>query len=353
MDEKQLAAFLSELSRLPGLSASEDVVRERIRREWEPYASRLEISRLGSLHAVQSGIGPGRRPKVLLAAHMDAIGLMVTEVVDGFCRFTEVGGIDARILPGLSVIIHGREDVPATVVFPPAALLPPDRHAEAARFQDLWLDPGLPPKEAGRLFRAGDLVSFAQSPAELGDGWLSGKSLDNRAGVSALTICLEALHSRPHRADVVCAATVQEEETLGGGFTSAFALKPDLAVAVDVTWASGPDLPEHKTFPLGEGPTIGWGPNAHPAIFHSLERAARQADIPFQFEAMPQHSGTDAYAMQVAADGIPTAVIGIPLRYMHTPVETVAVRDIHRAGRLLAEWIVSLDDAYLANLAWE
>jgi tetrahedral aminopeptidase len=353
MDEKQLTAFLRDLSAISGLSANEEPIRARIRQAWEPLATRLEVSRLGSLHAIQSGTGAGKRPSVLLAAHMDAIGLMVTEVVDGFCRITEVGGIDARILPGLSVIIHGREDVAATVVLPPASLLPPDRHAEAARLQDLWLDPGLPAEEAKRLFQIGDLVSFAQTPMELGEGYLSGKSLDDRAGVVALTVCLEALKTRPHRVDVICAATVQEEETLGGAFTSAFAVKPDLAVAIDVTWASGPDVPEHKTFPLGEGPTIGWGPNVHPAVFHSLERAARQADIPFQFEAMPQHSGTDAYAMQVAADGIPTAVIGIPLRYMHTPVETVAMRDIHRTGRLLAEWIASLDDAFLANLSWE
>jgi tetrahedral aminopeptidase len=353
MDEKQLTALLSGLTMPAGLSANEEIISTRIRREWESLASRLEVSRLGSLHAFQSGTGAGKRPSVLLTAHMDAIGLMITEVVEGFCRITEVGGIDARILPGLSVTIHGREDIPATVVFAPAAFLPPDRHAEAARMQDLWLDTGLTPQEINPLIRVGDLASFAQMPIALGDGYLSGKSLDDRAGIAALTVCLEALHARPHRADLICAATVQEEETLGGAMTSAFALKPDVAVAIDVTWASGPDMPEHKTFPLGEGPTIGWGPNVHPALFHSMERAARQADIPFQFEAMPQHSGTDAYAMQVAADGIPTAVIGIPLRYMHTPVETVAVRDVHRAGRLLAEWIASLDDAFLANLSWE
>jgi tetrahedral aminopeptidase len=353
MNEKQLTAFLAELIALPGLSGFEDSIRNRIRREWEPRAARLDVSRTGSLHAMQSGTGTGKRPKILLAAHMDAIGLMITEVVDGFCRVTEVGGVDARILPGLSVNIHGRADIPATIVLPPAALLPPDRTAEAARLQDLWLDTGLSASEARRLIRTGDIASFAQPPVELADGLLCGKSLDNRAGVAALTACLDELRARPHRADVIAAATVQEEETLGGAYTSAFAARPDLAVAVDVTWARGANLPEHKTFSLGEGPTLGWGPNIHPALFRSLEQAAHRLDIPFHFEAIPQHSGTDAFAMQVTAEGIPTAVIGIPLRYMHTPVEVVAPRDVLRAGRLLAEWIFSIDDAFLANLSWE
>ncbi len=353
MDDKALASHVKELLSVPGPSAYENPVREVVRKAWKPLSARQAVSRLGSLHAFQPGTGRGKHPKILLTAHMDCVGLMVSQVIDGFCRIAEIGGLDPRILPGQAVVIHGREAVPAAVVFPPAALLPPDRKTEAARLQDLWLDPGLPSAELARLVRTGDTVSFARRPVELEGGRIAGPALDDRAGVAALTVCLDLLKARKHPWEVVAAATVQEEETLGGAATSAFGLKPDLAVAIDVTFAAGPGLPEHKTFPLGSGPTVGWGPNAHPAFTRTILEAAKRAEIPHQLEPMPQHSGTDAIAMQIAAEGIPTAVIGIPLQYMHTPVETVALTDIRQAGRLLSETVLSLGDDYLETLVWD
>jgi putative aminopeptidase FrvX len=338
MDEKALSEHLQTLLRAQGLSAFEAPVREVVAAAWRRPASKLSVSRMGSLHALQSGTGRRRRPAILLAAHMDKIGLMVAQVVDGFCRVAEIGGLDPRILPGQPFLIHGRESVPAVAVLPPAALLPPDRKNETARLKDLWLDTGLPAAEAARLLRIGDPASFAQEPLELANGRIAGPSLDDRAGVAALTVCLEELAARPHRWDLIAAATVQEEETFAGAYTSAFAR---------------PGLPEHKTFPTGEGPTIGIGPNAHPGLGRAFLRAAEKAKIKSALEVMPQHSGTDAYAMQATAEGIPTAVIGIPLRYMHTPVETVSVSDVFQAGRLLAEMISALDDDFLPGLTWE
>jgi putative aminopeptidase FrvX len=353
MDEKALSEHLQALLRAPGLSAFEAPVRDLIAAAWRKPAPRQSVSRLGSLHALQPGTGRGKRPKLLLAAHMDKIGLMVKQTVDGFCRVAEIGGLDPRILPGQPFRIHGREPVPAVAVLPPAALLPPDRKSQTARLRDLWLDTGLPAAEAARLIRVGDPVAFAQEPAVLANGRLTGPALDDRAGVAALTVCLEELASRPHRWDVIAAATVQEEETLGGAATSAFGLKPDLAVAVDVTFAAQPGLPEHKTFPLGEGPTICLGPNIHPAVHQAFLRAAGKASIPFAVEVIPAGSGTDAWAMQVAGDGIPTGVIGIPLRYMHTAVETVALSDVLQTGRLLAGTAAALDDDFLSGWKWE
>ncbi|MBN1441001.1 MAG: M20/M25/M40 family metallo-hydrolase [Anaerolineales bacterium] len=353
MDDKLLAAHLKDLVRAPGLSAFEAPVRAVIAAAWRRYAPKQTVSRLGSLHALLPGTSRGNRPKILLTAHMDKIGLMVTQVIDGFCRLTEIGGVDPRILPGQFFTIHGREAVPAVAVLPPAALLPPDRKTETARLKDLWLDTGLPAADAARLIRTGDPVSFRQEPLDLADGRFAGPALDDRASVAALTVCLEDLAARPHRWDVIAAATVQEEETLGGAYTSAFALKPDLAVAVDVTFAAGPGLPEHKTFPIGEGPTIGWGPNAHPGLCRAFRQAAERAGIKYALEIMSQHSGTDAYAMQTAGEGIPTAVIGIPLRYMHSAVETAALADIRQTGLLLAETAASLGDNFLDALTWE
>jgi putative aminopeptidase FrvX len=353
MDDKALTEHLKALLQASGLSAFEAPAREVVAAAWRKWAAKQTVSRLGSLHALQPGSGKGKRPTILLAAHMDKIGLMVSQVVGGFCRVTEIGGLDPRILPGQLFEIHGREPVPAVAVLPPAALLPPDRKAEAARLKDLWLDTGLPPGEAARLVRVGDPASFSQAPLDLANGRIAGPSLDDRAGVAALTLCLEELAARPHRWEVVAAATVQEEETLGGAFTSAFALKPDLAVAVDVTFAAGPGLPEHKTFPIGEGPTVCSGANIHPAMYRAFAKAAEKSGVKFSIEVIAKNSGTDAYAMEITAEGIPTAVIGIPVRNMHTAVEVVALADIRQAGKLLAGMVSALDDDFLPKLTWE
>jgi len=140
---------------------------------------------------------------------------------------------------------------------------------------------------------------------------------------------------------------------MGGALTSAFDLHPQLAIAVDVTHAKGPGSPEHKTYPLGKGPTLGWGPNVHPALHKTFKELADRLEIPYSLEVMPRHSGTDAYGMQIALEGIPTMVIGLPLRYMHTPVEVVSLKDVQRAGRLLAEFVVGLAVNFAEKLVWD
>jgi endoglucanase len=282
---------------------------------------------------------------------MDAIGLIVSSVVDGFLRVNEIGGLDTRVLPGQLVTIHGRRDLPGVIVQPSAHLLPKDVRKGPVPIKYLLVDTGLKPRQVSRLVRTGDLISFAQDPVSLQGETLVGKSLDNRASVAALTLCLEQLQSRLHAWDVWAVATVQEEETMGGAKTSAFQLRPKLAVAVDVTWAKSPGTSDHETFPLGKGPTLGWGPNIHPGLHKSFKALADKIEIPYAREVMPHHSGTDAFALQVAAQGIPTMVVSIPLRYMHTPVEMVSLKDIRRTAHLLSEFITQLEPGYMEKLS--
>ncbi len=349
----ELLPFLKSLISSPGLSGHEASVRRLIEEAWGPLTDELSTSRLGSLHGLLRGTAPKTRPSVLIAAHMDAIGLIVTQVVDGFLRVTRVGGVDPRVLPGQAVLVHGREDLPGLMVQPPARLLPAKYGDSPVPLEYLLVDTGLPPERVNRLVRPGDLISFAQAPLETGGDTLAGHSLDNRASVAALTHCLDLLKFRPHPWDVWAVATVQEEVSLGGASTSAFQIRPSLAVAVDVTFATSPGSPKHKTFPLGEGPTLGWGPNIHPALYKSFKELAERLEIPFNTEAMPRHSGTDAFALQVAAEGIPSMVVSIPLRYMHTPVEMISIKDVTRTGRLLAEFVVQLDEHFMDTLKWE
>jgi len=349
----ELLPFLKNILSASGLSGYETAVRPQIEQAWAPLTDQLSISRLGSLHGLCRGNAAEPRPSILLSAHMDAIGLMVTAIVEGYLRVTSIGGIDARVLPGQLVTVHGREDLPGVVASPERRLLPKNVTEGAVPLEYLLIDTGRLPAVVEKLVRIGDLVSFAQEPFETAGETLVGHSLDNRASVAVVTVCLDELKNRPHAWDVWAVASVQEEVSLGGAFTSGYQLRPSLAVAIDVTFANGPGSPSHKTFPMGKGPTLVWGPNVHPALFKAFKELAERLEIPYTLEVAPRHTGTDGFALQVVGEGIPNLVMGIPLRYMHTPVEMVSLKDITRAGRLLAEFIAQLDENFMEKIMWE
>ena len=348
-----LQAFLKNMISAPGLSGFETPIRELIQETWTPLVDETRVSGLGSLQALVRGNAPEPRPSLVLSAHMDAIGMMVTGIQDGFIRFTEIGGLDPRILPGQIVMVHGRQDLPGLIVQPPRGLLPASTGNKPVAMEYLFVDTGLLPGEVARKVRVGDLISFAQPPIETSGGTLAGHSLDNRASVAVVTNCLEELQVRRHAWDVWALASAQEEETLGGAITSSFQIQPALAVVIDVTFGASPGSPEKRTFPLGKGPSLGWGPNIHPNLFKQFKELAESLDIPYHVEVIPRHSGTDAIGIQVVREGIPCIVVGIPLRYMHTPVEMVKIKDITRAGRLIAEFIAGLPVDFMEKISWD
>lgn len=352
----EITPFLKSLLSVAGISAYETPVAQLIEEKWRPLVDEIRLSRIGSLEALKRGSGSEPRPSIMVATHMDAIGMMVTSVAEGFLHFTQVGGVDPRILPGTPVLVHASasgEALPGIVVMPPSRALPASVGDGVVGLDYLLIDLGLPPEEVASKVRTGDPISFATQPQELAGEVLSGHTLDNRASVAVLTVALQELRSQTHTWDVWAVATAQEEVSLGGAFTSAFGLRPQIAVAVDVTFAKGPGANDWQTVPLGKGPTLTMGPNIHPYLFKKFEELAKSLEIPYQTEVTPRHTGTDGYATQVAAEGIPTMVIGIPLRYMHTPVEIVALKDIQRAGRLLAAFIASLEPDFVEKISWE
>jgi tetrahedral aminopeptidase len=353
--------FLKQLISLPGLSAFEDPVREVIAETWRPLVDELGISRIGSLHGLKRGSGPEPRPRIVLAAHMDAIGLMVTQLTpDGFLHFTKIGGVDPRILPYTPVLVHASgvkgqvRPLPGIIVQPPDSLLPPAQKGKPVKMEHLLVDTGLRADETRSFVRPGDLISFATDPVELAGETLAGHTLDNRASVAAVTTCLDELSHIRHAWDVYAVATVQEEVSLLGAYTSPYEIRPQIAVAIDVTFAKGPGVSgDYRTFALGKGFTLDWGPNTHPAVFDSFKVLAERLDLPFSVSVYPSYSGTDAMGMQLVAEGIPTMVVGIPLRYMHTPVELVSYKDIARTGHLLAQYIAGLDPDFSNTLKYE
>lgn len=348
-----LQKHLKDMISVSGLSGFEAPIREVIEQAWAPLTDEISVSKIGSLHGLKKGQGQDPRKRVLISVHMDAIGMMVTYIQDGLLRVTEIGGIDHRILPGQPVVVHGEEDLPGVIVQPPGFLLPKSSGDGPIAMTHLLVDVGLYGDEVAEKVRIGDTVSYAQPPLDLSGDAMAGHTMDNRTSVAATTLCLEVLQSRIHDWDVWAVASVQEEETLGGALTSPFDIRPDIAIIVDVCFAKGAGSNDWSSLPFGGGVGIGYGPNIHPALYKMFEKKAKELEIPFNRDLMPKMSGTDAMAVQVVAEGIPCAVLGIPLRYMHTPVETVSLKDIRRTGRLMAEFITDLSPDTLEQIRWE
>ena len=352
----EILPFLKSLISVSGLSGYERPVADLVTEKWRPLVDEISLSRVGSLHGLKKGTGKSPRPSLMIATHMDAIGMRVSRIVDGFLHITNIGGIDVRVLPGAEVTIHAsgsREELPGVIAMRPARFLPESVGDKVHPMEHLLVDIGLLPREVARKVCVGDLVSFANEPLELAGDVVSGHSMDNRASVAALTICLEELQNKPHVWDLWAVATVQEEVSYLGAYSSTFEIRPQMAIVVDGTFAKGPGASGWQTFTLGKGVGLCIGPNMHPFLHRKLKELAERLEIPWFLDVTPLDSGTDAFAIQVTAEGIPTALVEFPIRYMHTPVESVSLKDIQRAGRLLAEFVASLEADFVDTIVWE
>ena len=286
----------------------------------------------------------------MLAAHMDEIALMVRGIEDGFITTHRVSGIDPRVMLAQTVLVHGKRALPGLV-----ATMPPHLQTAADRKRyppvgDLVVDVGLPAAEVDELVRIGDLITVDSPMMELKGRLVAAKAMDDRACIAVITTCLELLQKMRHSWDVYAAATVQEEVGLRGAATAANHIQPDCAIALDVGFAEQPGV-STGAGKLGEGPQLGIGANFHPRMVQRLQDVATYYDIKWQRDVMPARSGTDAWAIQVSRDGVPTALLSIPLRNMHSPVETLDLKDIERCGRLLAHFICALDEDFVDYLS--
>lgn len=357
MDKTRIGEMLKKLVEADGPSGVEAPAAAVVKELAAELAPEVRMDALGSVILRKPGAAnpPGR---IMLAAHLDEIGLIVTKVEGGFLHVEEVGGIDARILPGQEVTVYptgpGAEQYPHGLTGyiggrPPHMLSNAERQ-KATPLADLRVDLGL---AAAPMVRVGDRAVVRGPYTELQAGRVAAKALDNRAGVAAMLGALGYLAGMKHEWDVFAVATVQEEVGLFGAITSAFGVAPDIAIAIDVTFGATPGLKETETVAMDAGPAIGWGPNMHPGIVKRLRAAGDALEIPYVNEPIPGGSGTDGWAIQVTREGIPTGLLSIPIRYMHSPVETVVLADIDRTARLLAAFIARLDATVLASLPEE
>ena len=332
-------------------SGYEAPVADLLREEWAVLVDAFEGDRLGSLIGVKRGTQRGEtRRKIMLAAHMDEIGLMVREIADGFIFVHRISGIDPRVMLAQTVLVHGERALPGVVATMPPHMLSAADRKRYPPIDALVVDLGLPAAEVERLVRVGDLVTLDAPMIELKGRKVAAKAMDDRACLAVITTCLELLRTMGHSWDVHAAATVQEEVGLRGATTAANHIAPDCAVALDVGFADQPGVSKGAGT-MGGGPQLGIGANFHPKMVGRLQEVADYFEIKWQADIMPARSGTDAWAIQVSQSGVPTALLSIPLRNMHSPVETLDLKDIERCGRLLAHFISGLDDDFLDYLS--
>lgn len=335
-------------------SGHEGPIREIIRGAWADLVNEFQQDRLGSLIGIKRATAPVDPPRrIMLAAHMDEIGMMVRDIVDGFIYVHRISGVDNRVMLAQPVLVHGKRPLPGIVAATPPHLLQPHERGKYPTFTELIIDVGLPAEEVAQLVQIGDLITVDVPMIDLQGKKVAGKAMDDRACVAAVTACLVELQKLQHKWDVYAAATVQEETGLYGAATAANLIQPDIAIALDVTFAPQPGVDGDDTREMGKGPVISYGPNFHTKLVDKIKDTANRAEIKLQEDVIAGHSGTDAWAIQVAREGIPSALISIPLRNMHSPVETCDLRDIERAGRLLAQFIADLDSDFLMSIAWD
>lgn len=339
-------ALLKRLCEAPGVASREDQVRAIVIEELRPLVDELRVDALGNVIATRRGDGP----TVMIAAHMDEIGLMVTGFDQGFVRFTNVGGIDWKVLPSQEVVVHGRGDLPGIVASRPPHVLPADERNKPMKKEKLFIDVGLSAEELTAQIGIGDFITIGRETIQLGEKYATGKAFDNRACVAAMILMLRQLQSVAHEWDLYAVATVQEEIGMRGAVTSTFGVQPSIGIALDVCFARQPGASEEETVEWDKGPAIALGPNIHPLVHERLVQTAKNNEIPYVIEVLPGNSGTDAWAMQVTQAGIPTGLLSIPIRNMHTPAETVVLKDIERTARLLASFVAGLDGETMEQL---
>lgn len=340
--------FLQKLIDAPSPTGFEVPAARVFRERMEGVADTIETNVLGSVHARLLGKKNG--PSVLLAGHLDEIGLMVKYIDDaGFLSFYPLGGVDAAILPGTRVDVHTASGVLRGVMGrKPIHLLDEEDRKKVTPIDKLFIDVGLDGDKAKEKIRLGDPITFAASFEEFGERFAVSRAFDDKLGVYIAARVLEEVKKAGGSAgDVIAAGTVQEEIGLRGGTTSVYSVNPTIAVSCEVGHATdypGIDKRKHGEGVCGNGPLIARGPNINPIVFDRLVAAAEETGTPYQIDPVHRATGTDANAFQISRGGKAAGLISIPLRYMHTPTEVLCLDDLEAAVTILTAFILHLDE---------
>lgn len=349
--EKNELDLVKKLCETRGISGFEGEIRALLKSIVTKFADEIHTDKLGNLYAHKKGTKG--KPLIMLAAHMDETGFMVNYIdKNGFLRIVPVGGISERILPSSRLLIFSQKSQsPILGVIGEKAihLMSKEERKQLPKMEELFVDIGVNSKEeAEKHVAIGDHAVFQERCEKLLGTRLTSRAFDDRAGCLVGVRTLELLKSEPHEADIVMVFTVQEEIGTRGAIASAFKINPDLAFVIEVNHAidfPGSKKEKHGEIYLGKGPVIPVGPNIHPRLSRLLIETAEAIKVPYQVRAVPRQSPNDARSIQVNREGVATALIKVPLRYMHTSSEVIDLEDISNTTKLLVEILKKITDS--------
>ncbi len=342
MNEKLVEA----LTNVAAATAEEVNLHPLIERELSNYVDEIKALNNGSIYALKKG-NPGKC-SLMLDAHLDEVAVFVTGITEkGFLRIHS-RSIDPKVLPGSIVYVHGRKELKGIIGLKPYHLETQKDTKKAVPFNKLFVDCGMEKKNIEELVPIGSSVTFSPKFIHL-NKFISNKSLDDRIGVYTIIEVLKRLKRKIPFTNVVGHFASQEEITGLGAVTSTYKIKPDFAIAIDVTHGTSPDVSDREASEIGKGPVIFIGPSIDKTINRKIIEIAKKYNVPLQKE-VGVFSGTDATEIQIVQKGIPVSVIGIPQRYMHTPVEVIDPGDIDNTVNLLSLFIEEIDESFMEAL---
>ncbi len=341
---KQSRQFLADMINSISPSGYEEPAAKVWKAEANTFAAKVWTDTHGNSHAI---VNPGGSPRVMFAGHYDEIGFQVSYIDDkGFLWIQPLGGWDPQIAQGQRVQIMTRKGIVRGVVGKMAIhMQTPEQRKQVTEVKDIWIDIGAKDKkDAEKMVEIGDPLVVAYGFEELVNGLVAGRAFDNRSGAFVVLEAARQLTKLNPQAEIHAVATVQEEIGLRGATTAAFGIEPDIGIAVDVTFATDhPNMADamkrENLIELGKGPVLTRGPNINPKLFDLLVKTAKAEKIGVQINAEPRGTGTDANALQLSRAGVATALVGIPLRYMHSPCELISLKDLEQCARLIAKTV--------------
>ncbi len=335
-----LADKIKKLTNAYGVSGDEFQISKIAAEMMAPYCDRVEIDDFGNVLGYRDCGIPGAKT-VMLDAHIDQIGFLITEVTEE--GFTTVGGVDQRMLLGSELTVLTKKGPILGIV----AAIPPHLQKDgddkkSVPIPEMVVDIGMTGEQAKKVVRVGDYMAFANDAMELQGDALCGKAFDDRACLVCLLHTMDLLQGKPLAVNVVVSASTKEETGFQGGISAGFKVQPDYAIAVDVTHARTGDAPQ-VIVKLGDGPNVDMGSNSNPKFAKRVIEVARAKQIPHIVTSCPAGSGTNAWPIQMQGQGVTTLVVSLPLKYMHSPVEMLRMSDVKNVGKLLAAFIETFD----------
>ncbi len=345
---KESLEFLRKLMEAPSVSGFERPAQDLFREYVGAFAEEVRTDVHGNAIAA---VNSGGKLRVMLAGHCDEIGLMVSHIEDsGAIRFGTIGGVDIGLLPGLRVTIRSRKGpVLGVIGKKPIHMMKPDERKKMPELENLWIDIGARNKaDAEKVVEPGDSITMGAGLEMLRNQLVSSRGFDDKIGTFVVAETVRLVSAKKPRVAVFGVSTVQEEIGLRGAMTSAFGIDPQVGIAIDVGFASdfpGAAKSQIGDVQVGKGPILHRGANINPVLGEYLISVARGKKIPYQVQASPVTAGrTDADAIQITRAGVAAALMSIPNRYMHTPVEVVSLRDAENASRLLAAAVLKMSE---------